>query len=331
MPCISVIVPVYKVEPYLRRCVDSILAQTFTDFELILVDDGSPDNCPTICDEYKQKDSRIHVIHQQNGGLSTARNAGIDWAFANSGSQWLTFIDSDDWVHKDYLLHLKATAAETKCLACVCGLWRTDGCGFPEEDELTPERISADRFYCDYASDRISPAASCGKLFHKSLFQTLRFPPGKLHEDEFTTYLAIYQAGSIGIYAARLYAYYTNPSGIMHAQWSPRRLDAIEAYEQQMSFARQNKNDRLFTRILQLYILNLAIQCIQVLELERVEDQELQHYHRILRKKLRVALRKANKRNLFPFSDSKNTWIYFQAYSAEMVWLSRIKKVLRIK
>ena len=83
---ISVIVPVYKVEPYLRRCVDSILGQTYCDFELILVDDGSPDSCPSVCDDYAAQDSRVHVIHQENGGLSAARNAGIDWAFANSDS-----------------------------------------------------------------------------------------------------------------------------------------------------------------------------------------------------------------------------------------------------
>ena len=106
MPVISVIVPVYNVEKYLHRCVDSILAQTFTDFELILVDDGSPDNCGKICDEYAEKDSRIHVIHKVNGGLSDARNAGLDWAFANSNSEWVTFIDSDDWVDKYYLEYL---------------------------------------------------------------------------------------------------------------------------------------------------------------------------------------------------------------------------------
>ena len=103
MPQISVIVPVYKVEAYLARCVDSVLAQTFSDFDLILVDDGSPDNSGAICDEYAEKDPRIVVIHQKNGGLSAARNAGIEWAFAHSNSQWLNFIDSDDWVHPEYL------------------------------------------------------------------------------------------------------------------------------------------------------------------------------------------------------------------------------------
>lgn len=91
MPEISLIVPVYKVEPYLRRCVDSVLGQTFTDFELILVDDGSPDGCPAICDEYAQKDSRVHVIHQENGGLSAARNAGISYSFSKNESQYIAF------------------------------------------------------------------------------------------------------------------------------------------------------------------------------------------------------------------------------------------------
>ena len=97
-PEISIIVPVYKVEQYLNECIDSILAQTFTDFELILVDDGSPDNCPALCDAAAAKDSRIRVIHQQNKGLSGARNAGIEIARGN----WLSFIDSDDSIDRTF-------------------------------------------------------------------------------------------------------------------------------------------------------------------------------------------------------------------------------------
>ena len=103
MAAISVIVPVYKVERYLKRCVDSILDQTFRDFELILVDDGSPDRCGEICEKYAEKDKRIVVLHRENGGLSAARNTGLDWIFANSNSTYVTFIDSDDWVHPQYL------------------------------------------------------------------------------------------------------------------------------------------------------------------------------------------------------------------------------------
>lgn len=98
-PEISIIVPVYQVEKYLNECIDSILAQTFTDFELILVDDGSPDNCPALCDAAAKRDSRVRVIHKQNGGVSTARNAGLDAAQGN----WIAFVDSDDTVEPEYL------------------------------------------------------------------------------------------------------------------------------------------------------------------------------------------------------------------------------------
>jgi len=101
-PQISVIVPVYKVEQYIHRCIDSILSQSFTDFELILVDDGSPDNCGKICDEYAQKDSRIRVFHKSNGGVSSARNLGLD----NAKGEWIAFIDSDDFVENEYLEEL---------------------------------------------------------------------------------------------------------------------------------------------------------------------------------------------------------------------------------
>ena len=110
---ISVIVPVYKVEQFSHRCVDSILHQSFTDFELILVDDGSPDQCGAICEAYAAGDARIHVIHQKNGGLSAARNTGIDYVMEHSKSHWLAFVDSDDWVHPDYLQMLYMTARET--------------------------------------------------------------------------------------------------------------------------------------------------------------------------------------------------------------------------
>ena len=103
VPEVSVIVPIYNVELYLSRCIDSILAQTFTDFELILVDDGSPDKCGEICDKYAAQDKRIHVIHKENGGLSDARNAGIEWTLNNTSCLWITFVDSDDWVHPEYL------------------------------------------------------------------------------------------------------------------------------------------------------------------------------------------------------------------------------------
>jgi len=112
MSNISVVIPVYNVESYINRCVDSLLDQSFTDFDLVLVDDGSLDNSGAICDEYEKKDKRICVIHKANWGLSDARNVGIEWALTNSNSEWITFIDSDDWVHPDYLRYLYRAVCE---------------------------------------------------------------------------------------------------------------------------------------------------------------------------------------------------------------------------
>ena len=136
MPAISVIVPVYKVEPFIHRCVDSILAQTFTDFELILVDDGSPDNCGAICDEYAAQDARVRVIHKPNGGVSSARNAGIDVATG----EYLAFVDSDDYVTEGYLAGLMTTSADLVCQTAVI-IHEKDGS--ENRNHLTPCEIAA--------------------------------------------------------------------------------------------------------------------------------------------------------------------------------------------
>ena len=132
MANISVIVPVYKVEEFLSRCVDSILCQSYPDFEVILVDDGSPDCSGQMCEDYARQDSRIHVIHQENGGLAAARNSGIDWTFAHSDSRWLAVVDSDDWVHPDFLKVLYETAEQTLCKISVCDFFLSSGENFPE-------------------------------------------------------------------------------------------------------------------------------------------------------------------------------------------------------
>ena len=173
MPSISVVVPVYMVEAYLRRCVDSVLAQTFSDFELILVDDGSPDNCGAICDEYAERDSRVRVIHQANGGLSAARNAGIDWAFAHSDSRWLTFIDSDDWILPRYLEVLFKAAIDNQAGVSICGLFQTYG----ESAEIPKDRAQEPQCFSpeDFWSRNISTATvACAKLYRKECFQSLQ-------------------------------------------------------------------------------------------------------------------------------------------------------------
>lgn len=314
MPSISVVVPVYKVEPYIRRCVDSILGQSYTDFELILVDDGSPDSCGDICEEYARRDSRIHVIHQENGGLSAARNTGIDWAFANSDSRWLTFVDSDDWVHQEYLRLLFEAAERTQCRISACGFYRTGGEALPEEAEPEPVCLSADDFYCGSDIPTGVPTVAWGKLYHKSLFESLRYPEGKLHEDEFTTYLALYEAGKVGVTTACLYAYYQNPAGIMLSQWNPRRMHILEAFEQQIAFAQKKENPRLLRVAVEQYIYGIHEQLAQA-----QNSPEHKPYQKVLQKKLRAALRLGKSCGAFPRS-WENLWAYEEAYPMKPVW-----------
>ena len=232
MSKITVIVPVYKVEKYLRRCVDSILSQTFNDFDMVLIDDASPDHCGTICDEYASIDERVFVVHHtKNLGLSAARNSGLDWTMKHSNSQWITFIDSDDWVHPLYLEALFEAAKDHKI--SVCYRIKTHGEELPALSAYTITHLKPEDYYLTYMGNS---TVAWAKLYAKELFQDIRYPVGKLHEDEFVTYKIIFQVDEIAFIPEELYAHYLNPNSIMHQPWSLQELDILEAYENQLSF-----------------------------------------------------------------------------------------------
>ena len=230
---ISVIVPVYNVERYLHRCVDSILAQTHTNFELILVDDGSPDNCGMICDEYATQDDRITVIHQENGGVSAARNTGLDWMFANSDSQWITFVDSDDCIRPQMLEHLYGTAT-TSGLPMII----SNPQFFSQDPEL--ETVFSDKWDVTVMSGRelcktlhrdehLIYVCVMGKLYHRDLFRVFRFPVGKIHEDQNLVPRLIYTAGQAALIFNKYYCYLHNrPDSIMNEGFSIRRFDDVD-------------------------------------------------------------------------------------------------------
>lgn len=308
MPNISVIVPVYKVEAFLHRCVDSILNQTYSDFQLILVDDGSPDNCGAICEAYAARDSRIHVIHQENGGLSAARNTGIDYALENTDSQWLAFVDSDDWVHPRYLQYLLEAAEKESCRISACGFYRSTGEPIPEDAEAIPVTMEAEDYYCGQYHGGIT-AVAWNKLYHRSLFEKLRYPVGKLHEDEFTTYKAIFAAERIGVTPVRLYAYYQNPNGIMNAQWSPKRVHMLEAFDQQIAFARETGRDRLLFKALEGSIYSICSQLEQAPKVFRKE----------LRRRLRRSLKLGRKADC-GLGYRRLQWAYELAYPCKLLW-----------
>lgn len=316
MPRISVIVPVYKVEPYLRRCVDSILAQTFTDFELILVDDGSPDGCPAICDEYAEKDRRAHVIHQKNRGLSAARNAGIDWAFANSDSQWLSFVDSDDWVHPLYFEALLSAVQSTNSSISICTCQKTEGRELNvDEKKLFPRKISAEKLYAD---NNLYATIVCGKLYQKKSFEKIRFPIGKIHEDEYVTYRILFEAEEIALIDEPLYAYFNNNAGITKSSWTPYRLSSVEAIEMQINYMKRNGYKKGFQYAIKKCANNLVNQLIQI---ESCEKEEFEVYIPVLRRKLKRVL--ICHRKAVPLSE--NQWIYEFAfpYLMQIYWMSK--------
>ncbi len=188
MTLVSVIVPVYKVEDYLRKCVDSILAQTYKNLEIILVDDGSPDNCGKICDEYALLDGRIKVIHKENGGLSDARNAGLDICTG----EYIAFVDSDDWVDEDYIATFMEYA-QPDTIVC-CGFrWIYFEKSFPrcmsDVKEFTPiETIKIQQeqeLACLSGNSNFNPIGnySWNKFYHREIFNEIRYPFGRTFED----------------------------------------------------------------------------------------------------------------------------------------------------
>lgn len=307
MPVISVIVPVYKVECFLERCLDSILGQSFSNFELIAVDDGSPDRSGEICEEYAARDSRVHVIHQENGGLSAARNAGIRWAEENSDSRWLTFVDSDDWLDADFLKRMYQAVQDTGCAMAACDYYITGGESVPAEENAAVQSLPADEYYC-LPKPSATPVA-CAKLYSKHLFASLRFPLGKLHEDEFTTYRAVYAAGQVAYVPAAMYAYYSNPDSITLSKWNPRRLHVLEAFEEQMAFAREQGNDLFYKKAVKDKIFGTHEQLVASTE----------EYHDRLRADYRKALKLGRQCGVFPFCWD-NLWAYEEAYPVKLFW-----------
>ena len=328
-PQISVIVPVYKVEAYLHRCVDSILAQTFTDFELILVDDGSPDNCGKICDEYAAKDKRIHAIHQENGGLSAARNAGIDWAFANSDSQWLSFIDSDDWVHPCFLEYLYRAVQETGCKVSACSFVRVEG---QEEYPEIPFSEAVENWEQFYIEDWGRGVVACCKLYAKELFSCLRYPVGRIHEDEFLTYKILDRAKEVAVLDANLYYYYQNPGGIIKGGFSLRKLDGVNALREQSRYARKKGYTDLYLEC-QKRRLRCSVKAFKALEkTETLSTAEKKKITQGLRTAMRevllvsgkdIAPRRLN-RWYYELAFPKVTWLYWSFVGIK----SRIKRMV---
>ena len=234
---VSIIVPVYNVEPYLRQCLDSVLGQTFKNFEVLLVNDGSSDSSGDICREYVEKDSRFHYFEKENGGLSDARNYGIERA----QGEYLTFIDSDDFVNEKHLENLFLASRLTNADITIGGFSRFENGTF----WLYPDYFSSDSLVSFTSAQAIQHLDSMfdvpflnfstawGKLFKRELFSELRFPYGKYAEDQFIIWKLYLKARSIYTFNVDSYVYRINKNG-MSSVFSLKHLDYIEALEERI-------------------------------------------------------------------------------------------------
>ena len=241
---ISIIVPIYKVEPYLNRCIESILNQSYSNLEIILVDDGSPDNCPKICDFYANIDNRIIVIHKTNGGLSEARNYGLDIATGD----YILFVDSDDYIRVDMCEVLLKNAMETNADMVVCDFYRVNNNSLLESsnNELRKEQINPDLYMHRFINERNSCyVVSWNKLYVKRLFDDLRYPVGFIHEDEFLIHELVYKCTLISCISDKLYYYTQREDSIMGSDFSAKRMDVAYAALEQYKFSKKIGNKEL--------------------------------------------------------------------------------------
>lgn len=244
---ISIIVPVYGVEAYLGRCVESLLSQTYPHIEIILVDDGSPDSCPALCDAYKARDARVQVIHQENAGLSGARNAGLSIARGD----YVAFVDSDDYVAADYIKTLYELMQESEAEISQCRFAYVSG---------EPLECVKSRSYKVYRGESLMEqlygeeeeatyfVVAWNKLYRRELFSKIRYPEGRIHEDEATTYLLFHQCRKLAFTDRVLYGYFTQNIKSITASFSEKRMDWLTAQEERIVFFQETGYDRLLPK-----------------------------------------------------------------------------------
>ena len=322
MPTITVVVPVYKVEMYLKRCIDSILNQSFKDYDLILIDDGSPDASGCICDQYAAQYSFIHVIHQQNGGLSAARNTGIGWAFEYSNSQWLTFIDSDDWIHSNYLEVLLSAARLTNTNISCCSFYKTAKIEDVDlfSSKIEPCTLKTEEFWC---SNNLTAIIAWAKLYKKDLFSEIRYPIGKLHEDEFTTFRILFKETVISYIDLPYYFYFQREQSIMHGVWNEKHIAEVEAKQLQVNYFLQNGYHKAAATSAKSYVSSIYRNLQSSLRM----GNQCSGSSKMLKHKLGKSLIKYGR--LADITLKNSSWLYYAAFPKLLLPYRVIRKVLK--
>lgn len=271
MPLISVIVPVYRVEKYLDRCLHSITQQTYRNLEILLVDDGSPDTSGAICDAWAAKDSRIRVIHKENAGAGAARNTGLDAATG----EIISMIDSDDYLEVHMYEHLMSLMTGDVDIA-ECDICWTERDDLPMEDGSKSEiRV------CDvedamrlHIRDEIFCQTPPNKLYRSGILGDIRFPEGNLIDDEYFTYRVIGNARKLARSSACMYAYRQQPGSAMHKAFSLKRLQGLEAKQQRLEYLQQRMPSLIYEAKFDLFFTAIFFmqECLRSLKGEELEQ-----------------------------------------------------------
>ena len=238
MPKISIIVPVYNIENYIERCIDSIIGQTYDNLEVILVDDGSTDKSGLVCDEYAQKDSRVKVIHKENGGLSSARNCGLD----NAHGDFIMFVDGDDYISKSMCRILYSSIVENDSDMAVCSINNIDENGnaidFLNDDDPLRDRVMSKTEFQDALIHKGNwyYSVAWNKLYKAEILKDVRYPLNHIHEDEFVIHHIIDNCKTISTVTDRLYNYISHSTSITHKKYNIRRLDIMTALTDRVMF-----------------------------------------------------------------------------------------------
>lgn len=242
---ISVIVPIYNVEKYLEKSIRSIMEQTYKELEIILVDDGSSDHCPQICDQFAKEDSRVQVIHKKNGGLSDARNKGIKHALG----EYLVFIDSDDYIAPNMIEQLYQRIIWDHSDMALCNIAFVDEKGeFLQYDSSQVEDsvVDEEQFWREYYGDNhIYCVVAWNKLYSRRIFEGIQYEEGKKHEDEFIIHKIVSQCKRISFLKEKYYYYVKHPNSIMNNNFSVKNLDYSEAFFNRSRYFRKNKQQEL--------------------------------------------------------------------------------------
>ncbi len=260
MELVSLIIPVYKVEKYLNKCVESVVNQTYKNLEIILVDDGSPDNCPNMCEAWAKKDSRIKVIHRKNGGLSAARNSGIEVA----KGEYFCFVDSDDYVAKDYVKSLYESLKSNNADMAICEVTEVNEKYNVIDDKKTRERLTNCVKTGLELLDLILPAktyayvVAWNKLYKRELFNNLRYAEGKIHEDEFIIHRLFARCNRVAIIDKPLYYYLKRGDSIIGIGFNIKRINALEAFEDRISLCKEIHQPKLAIKALYMLLTTVA-------------------------------------------------------------------------